>query len=522
MIFVGDDWAEDHHDVHLMDETGARLAWRRLPEGLAGIGEFHQLPPDTSQTRLGRWCGIETDRRSRVEALVAAGYQVYAINPLAAARYRDRHHVSGAKSDAGDAKLLADLVRADRHNHRLIAGDSADAEAVRCWLGPSESDLTRNRHTNALRSALREYYPGALEAFDDLHDRDALAVLRRAPTPVQAANLVCRRFGLRSKPLGDNATSTPEPRTFRPLCAPNSSPHPLLSPPIPATTRATVGIIAELNRQITDLEADLATNFEAHPDADIYRSLPGLGVILGSRVLGESRTTRTGAPPPNSPHPPESITVPPSPRQETRRSARHVRNRRLYDAIYQWAFCALNASPRARAFYTRAASRRPTPPSTTRAGNRLVGILHGCLRHRTHYNEPKACAHRQITPDTQPLEAYEPGMSSPTAGTTLTSPRKTTTDRDVAYTTALPSTEELPRSHSSPSPGRTHVVRRLVLQLSRRTEHATRLPRLSEHPHHEPDIHSVDVDAAGLSVAAASRTCSRGQPAPRSNSAADS
>jgi hypothetical protein len=111
---------------------------------------------------------------------------VYAINPLAAARYRDRHHLSGAKSDASDAKLLADLVRTDRHNHRPIAGDSADAEATK--VSPAHKSLiwTRTRHTNALRSALREYYPAALEAFDDLTHGDALGVLHRARLPSRA------------------------------------------------------------------------------------------------------------------------------------------------------------------------------------------------------------------------------------------------------------------------------------------------------------------------------------------------
>ena len=126
--------------------------------------------------------GIETDRGLWVGALTAAGYQVFAINPLAAARYRDRHHLSGAKSDASDAKLLADLVRTDRHNHRPIAGDSADAEAIKVLARTHQSLIwTRTRHTNALRSALREYYPAALEAFDDLAHGDALGVLRSRP-----------------------------------------------------------------------------------------------------------------------------------------------------------------------------------------------------------------------------------------------------------------------------------------------------------------------------------------------------
>ena len=131
MIFVGDDWAEDHHDIHVMDADGARLASRRLPEGLPGISEFHELMGTHAEEPSQVVVGIETDRGLWVQALSAAGYQVYAVNPLAVARYRDRHQVSGAKSDAGDAKLLADLVRTDRHNHRPLSGDSAQAEAIK-------------------------------------------------------------------------------------------------------------------------------------------------------------------------------------------------------------------------------------------------------------------------------------------------------------------------------------------------------------------------------------------------------
>jgi transposase len=131
MLFVGDDWAEDHHDVYLMNDTGDKRASRRLPEGLAGIGRLHVLIAEHAEDPAQVVIGIETDRGLWVDALTAAGYQVFAVNPLAAARYRDRHHVSGAKSDPSDAKLLADLVRTDRHNHRPIAGDTAAVEAVK-------------------------------------------------------------------------------------------------------------------------------------------------------------------------------------------------------------------------------------------------------------------------------------------------------------------------------------------------------------------------------------------------------
>ena len=130
-LYLGDDWAEDHHDVHLMDEAGERLAARRLPEGMEGVTALHALVAEHASGPGEVIVGIETDRGPWVGALLAAGYRVYAINPRSASRYRDRHHVGGAKSDAGDAKLLADLVRTDRHNHREVAGDSDEAGAVR-------------------------------------------------------------------------------------------------------------------------------------------------------------------------------------------------------------------------------------------------------------------------------------------------------------------------------------------------------------------------------------------------------
>src|SRR5215213_1385766 len=131
MLFVGDDWAEDHHDVEIVDEAGALLARRRLPEGLEGITGLHaliaeQMPQGWAELEPEEVAalvkvGIETDRGSWAAALVAAGYEVFAINPMSVARYRERHSTSGAKSDAADAHLLAEIVRVDRAHHRPLA-----------------------------------------------------------------------------------------------------------------------------------------------------------------------------------------------------------------------------------------------------------------------------------------------------------------------------------------------------------------------------------------------------------------
>jgi transposase len=400
-IFVGDDWSEDHHDIYLMDADGARLASRRLPEGLAGIRGFHELVAAHAEEPGQVVIGIETDRGLWVETLGAAGYAVYAVNPLAVARYRDRHHVSGAKSDASDAKLLADLVRTDRHNHRPIAGDSPAVEAIKVLARAHQNLIwARTRHTNALRNALREYYPAALEAFEDLAHGDALGVLGRAPSPEQGTRLSlpaiysALKRGGRQRNIDARAREIQAALRSEQLAAPAA-----VSAAFAATTRAAVGIVAELNRQIADLEAELATHFETHPDADIYRSLPGLGVVLGARVLGEfgddpdryttakSRKNYAGTSP---------LTVASGKKRAV--LARYVRNRRLYDAIDQWAFCALTTSPGARVFYDQRRAAGDLHHQALRAlGNRLVGILHGCLRHHTRYDEQTAWAHRQTT-----------------------------------------------------------------------------------------------------------------------------
>lgn len=399
MIFVGDDWAEAHHDVYVCDEAGTRLGAKRLPEGIEGVTGFHELVVDLVEDPGEVVIGIETDRGLWVQALIEAGYVVYAINPRAASRYRDRHTLSGAKSDPGDAKLLAELVRTDRHNHRPIAGDSDLGEGVKV-LARAHQNLIwdRNRATNRLRCALREYFPAALDTFAELADRDTLAVLGAAPDPASARRLTPGRVRTllrgagRQRNLETRAQAIVEGLRADALAAP-----PAVASAFAATTRAQVAVIAALNAQITSLETELAAHFEQHPDADIYLSQPGIGVILGARALGEfgddpnryagakSRKNYAGTSP---------ITRASGTRRVT--LARFVRNTRLADAVDQWAFCAITNSPGARAYYDHRRALGDSHHKALRAlGNRLVGILHGCLRTRTTYNEHTAWAHRQ-------------------------------------------------------------------------------------------------------------------------------
>ena len=156
MIFVGVDWAEAHHDICVLDETGGVLARKRIPDTLLGVRALHELLGAHAEEPEDVIVGIEKDRGLLVTSMLGARYRVYAINPMSAARYRERHVTSGSKSDPGDAKVLADLVRTDRHNHREAAGDSENAEALKVLARAHQGAIwSRHREVNVLRNARR-------------------------------------------------------------------------------------------------------------------------------------------------------------------------------------------------------------------------------------------------------------------------------------------------------------------------------------------------------------------------------
>jgi transposase len=298
--------------------------------------------------------------------------------------------------------VLADLVRTDRHNHWPAVPDSDLAEAVKVLARAHQSMIwNRRRQANQLRSALREFYPAALAAFDDLTSAEALQVLRLAPEPALGAALsrtqiaAALRRGGRTRRISERTAAVQAA-----LRAPQLQPPPLIAAAMGTSVAALAAVIAEMNTQAAVLEQQLAADFEQHPDAEVIRSLPGLGTILGARVLGEfgdmpnryadakSRRNYAG-------------TSPITRASGTKRAvlARHARNKRLADAIYLWAFAALSASPGARAFYDHRRSAGDTHHQALRAlGNHLVAFLHGCLARHTPYDEDTAWGRRTTTP----------------------------------------------------------------------------------------------------------------------------
>jgi transposase len=397
LLFVGDDWSEAHHDVEIQDETGERLGRARLTEGIAGIARLHeliaqQLGEDEGSEQVV--VGIETDRGPWVAALIAAGYQVYAINPLQVARYRERRSVSGAKSDAADAHTLADMVRTDRHQLRPVAGDTDQAEAIKVVARAHQQLIwERTRHVLRLRSTLREFFPAALLAFgEDLASADALELLAAAPEPASAARLSTSRISAalkraRRRQIADKAQAIRAALRTEQLTQPG-----VVSAAYAATVRAQTAILTTLQEQIKTIQGQVEAHFGQHPDAEIYLSQPGLGSILGARVLGEfgdDPTRYAGARARKNYAGTSPIT-----RQSGKKKtvhARHVHNDRLLDALSHQAQSALNTSPGARAYYDQQRHRGVEHSAALRQlANRLVGILHGCLKTRTNYSEDTA------------------------------------------------------------------------------------------------------------------------------------
>jgi transposase len=397
VLFVGDDWAEDHHDVEVQDQRGRRLGRARLDEGVVGIARLHKLigahvGEDTTPDQVV--VGIETDRGVWVQALVAAGYRVYAINPMQVARFREATSTSGGKSDPSDAQALAGMVRLMREQLRPVAGDSTRAEAVKVLARAHQTLIwEQTRHTLRLRSMLREFFPAALHAFgEDLDARDALELLAAAPEPVAAAGLPVAQITAALKRARRRGVAAKAAAIQAALRTEHLSQSVEVAAAYAAGVRAQAALLTTLAEQIKLLEQQVEANFGKHPDVKIYRSQPGLGVVSGARVLAEfgddnqryasakARKNYAGTSP---------IT-----RQSGKKKivfARYVRNDRLIDALMQQAFTALRVSPGARAYYDRHRTRGLSHRAALRQlANRLVGILHGCLKTGTLYNEATA------------------------------------------------------------------------------------------------------------------------------------
>ncbi len=395
MVFVGIDWSEEQHEVEVMAESGQRLRSLGIAHGVNGLTKLQETIAEFATDPGEVVVGVESDHGLLVNALVASGYAVYPINPLAAARYRDRHSLAGNKSDRRDAVMLANVVRTDRHQLRPLRGDSEQALEIRARARAHVRAIQlQNQLRNQLRSRLLEFYPVVLPllAADDL--RDALAVLTIAPSPALGRGLSLSQLESTLRRHGRQRNVAHRAQEIQTLLR---SPQldlqqPRLISAYADEASSLTRLLLQVRRELAGLEAQLSAAFRSHPDAKIFFSFTGLADILGARVLGESgddptryadasaRRNYSGNPP---------VTRASGKKREVIR--RVVRNRRLANATFCWAESAVRHSPGARRLYQRLRSRGQTHNAATRVvANKLVGKLHACLRDRTLYDEQRA------------------------------------------------------------------------------------------------------------------------------------
>lgn len=399
MIYCGIDWAEVHHDVALIDHSGTLVAKARIRDDAAGyrillglLAEHGDHPDDPIPI------AIETPRGLLVATLRAGKRKVFAINPMAAARYRERYAATRRKSDHFDALVLANILRTDMHVHRPLPADTGPARAI-ATLARAQQEALQNRDqiANQLRSLLREYYPAALTVVaarqGGLCRAEARELFKAAPTPAQGARLTRTQLRAILKRAGRVRGVGAEVERLREILRADAARQPELIEL--AMGRQALALLRQLDAACIaadELAADVEHAFGQHPDAAILRSFPGLGVQLAARILaeiGDDRARFTNA---------RALKAYAGAAPITRASGtsvsvrwRRVKNDRLNHAGYLWAFSSLRNSPGAYAHYRR---RRETGDRHSAAlrnlFNRMLGQLFHCLQTNTLYNEQHA------------------------------------------------------------------------------------------------------------------------------------
>ncbi|MFF4276806.1 IS110 family transposase [Streptomyces sp. NPDC001536] len=400
LIYCGIDWAERAHDVALVDDTGQLLAKRHITDDAAGYKLLLDLLAEYGDTEDDPIpVAIETSRGLLVAVLRTGKRKVFAINPMAAARYRDRHSVSRKKSDPGDALVLANILRTDMHAHRPLPSDSDLARAI-AVLARAQQDATWNRQqiSNQLRSLLREYYPAALDAFatwqNGLCRPEARELLRIASTPARAARLTRAQLQAALKRAGrKRGIAADSDRLRKAFRAEWAHQPPLVEEALGKQMLAILGQLEAACTAADDLAKAVEEAFPRHPDADVICSFPGLGVLLGARVLAEigddhtrfadARGLKAYA---------GSSPVTRASGKKSSITRRWVKNDRLNHAGYLWAFAALTASPGAKTHYRRRRDLHGDWHASAQRNlfNRMLGQLYHCLQNRELFDEQTA------------------------------------------------------------------------------------------------------------------------------------
>jgi transposase len=410
--FCGIDWADDHHDIAIIDSSGTVLVSKRIDDTAAGLAILLDLLASCGDTpNKPIPVAIETSRGLLVACLRDTGRSVYSINPMAVARYRDRSSVAGRKSDAFDARTLANILRTDQHEHRALPEDTTLVQSIRV-LARAQQDAVWDRVQvqNKLRSHLRQYFPAFLNAYEKLSGSlsrpDARAVLELAPTPAVASRVTRTQLRAALRRAGRQRGIEPEVERLHSALREDQMRQP--ADVEQAMGHQCLALLRQLDAAATSadaLEFALVEVFNTHPDAPILTSFPGMAEVSAARVLGEIGDDRTRfADARGLKAYAGSAPITRASGKSTFVSRRRVKNNRLADAGYNWTLASLRNSPDARDHYDRRRALGDRHSAAQRnLYNRFLGMLFHCIQTGTIFDEASAFAPPQGRPE--PAEA---------------------------------------------------------------------------------------------------------------------
>lgn len=387
MFHIGIDWADDHHDIFIIDDTGTKIDYFRISHDPKGMSFLQDKVRKLSVSKEQVLFAMETHKNLLVDFLLDEGYTVYSINPKSVDRYRDRYRVSGARDDSFDAMVLANILRTDRHQFRAILPNSTLARELKI-LTQDEQRLIRlkTKLVNQIQSCLKDYYPIALEFFSQIDQLVTLDFLLKFPKPEAiSVNKLVKFLKQHRYPSAEEKAK----EIHQKLSGPQIFVEGFV---IRAKSRLLITLVEQLKDllfRLDEYQKEIERLFDQHPDSDIFKSLPGAGDKSGPRLLAEMGDNRERYRDRKN----LQCEVGTAPVTEKSGKTKIVRMRfacrkSFRNVVYQFAFTSLNRSSWARNFYECQRAKGNTHTEALRAlGNKWLKIIFRLWKDGITYNE---------------------------------------------------------------------------------------------------------------------------------------
>jgi transposase len=387
-FFVGIDWAADVHAVCVLDATGRKVAAFPVSHTAAGFaGLIKRLGKLAEPERVV--VAIERPDGRLVDGLLETGYPVVPVKPNAIKAWREAEVLSGAKSDPGDAAVIADYLRVRAHRLRPATPYSGHTKVVRT-LTRTRGELVDARVAaiNQLCALLDSHWPGAKVIFANIESAIALAFLTRYPTAVSAAALTEKRLAAFCAKQGYSGKKPASVLLARLRSAPPGSTDPILTEGIRDAVLAQVSVLTGLNTAIKSLDRSIAEKMDAHPDGALFQSFPRAGTINTAQILAEWGDAREAFAHPDTIAALAGITpVTKTSGKQRGVSYRWACNKRLRQALTTYAANSRHSSPWAADIYDRARATGKDHPHATRILARAwVRVIWRCWQNNTPYD----------------------------------------------------------------------------------------------------------------------------------------